>query len=279
MPTFGEILLKFGATGGAGEAAIPGWRSSSATTASPPAIYPGQQLGDHYTVGERIGGGGMADVFRARDLYLHRDVAIKVMKHGMASGETCARMLQEGRATAAIDHLVQVCAPSSMACGRPEPARNRARYGRNASDKRPASRPNWSMLYGLRPCLCCPLRDAKAPSCASCRAEKSSPSEAWIARAVCTGSLTKSASGSAREPGPIEQGVIAQRGGYSTALELGEILGLLGDEQAMIAENLEVRRLDTEADIGEGVGTPEDQRFIAQVAEDVPLKVGSKPGK
>ena len=50
---------------------------------------------------------------------------------------------------------------------------------------------------------------------------------------------------------------------------LGEILGLLGEEQAMIAENLEVRRLDTEADIGEGVGTPEDQRFIAQVAEDV----------
>jgi len=50
---------------------------------------------------------------------------------------------------------------------------------------------------------------------------------------------------------------------------LGEILGLLGEEQAMISENLEVRRLDTEADIGEGVGTPEDQRFIAQVAEDV----------
>lgn len=50
---------------------------------------------------------------------------------------------------------------------------------------------------------------------------------------------------------------------------LGEVLGLLGEEQAMIAENLEVRRLDTEADIGEGVGTPEDQRFIAQVAEDV----------
>lgn len=50
---------------------------------------------------------------------------------------------------------------------------------------------------------------------------------------------------------------------------LGEVLGLLGEEQAMIAENLAVRRLDTEADIGEGVGTPEDQRFIAQVAEDV----------
>ena len=50
---------------------------------------------------------------------------------------------------------------------------------------------------------------------------------------------------------------------------LGEVLGLLGEEQAMIAENLEVLRLDTQADIGEGIGTREDQRFIAQVAEDV----------
>ena len=50
---------------------------------------------------------------------------------------------------------------------------------------------------------------------------------------------------------------------------LGEVLGLLGEEQAMVTENLEVRRLDTEADIGDGIGTREDQRFIAQVAEDV----------
>ncbi|HEY0137805.1 MAG TPA: protein kinase [Nannocystis sp.] len=72
--------------------------------ASPPAVFPGQLLGDRYHVGERIGGGGMADVFRARDPYLYRDVAIKVIKPGMASGEMCGRMLQEGRATAAIDH-------------------------------------------------------------------------------------------------------------------------------------------------------------------------------
>ena len=50
---------------------------------------------------------------------------------------------------------------------------------------------------------------------------------------------------------------------------LGEILGLLGEEQAMIAENLEVRRLDIQADLGDGIGTREDQRFIARVAEDV----------
>ncbi len=72
--------------------------------ACPPAVYPGQHLAERYVVGERIGGGGMADVFRGYDLWLRRDVAIKVIKHGMASAEMCARMLQEGRAAAAIDH-------------------------------------------------------------------------------------------------------------------------------------------------------------------------------
>ncbi len=72
--------------------------------ASPPAVYPGQHLAERYVVGERIGGGGMADVFRGRDLWLRREVAIKVIKHGMASPEMCGRMLQEGRAAAAIDH-------------------------------------------------------------------------------------------------------------------------------------------------------------------------------
>src|SRR5687768_4536147 len=72
--------------------------------ACPPAVSPGQHLAERYVVGERIGGGGMADVFRGQDLWLRREVAIKVIKHGMASVEMCARMLQEGRAAAAIDH-------------------------------------------------------------------------------------------------------------------------------------------------------------------------------
>ncbi len=72
--------------------------------ACPPAVYPGQHLAERYVVGERIGGGGMADVFRGHDLWLRRDVAIKVLKHGIASAEMCARMVQEGRAAAAIDH-------------------------------------------------------------------------------------------------------------------------------------------------------------------------------
>ncbi len=68
------------------------------------AVLPGQRLAERYVVGERIGGGGMADVYRGRDLWLCRDVAIKVLKPDMASADLCARMLQEGRAAAAIDH-------------------------------------------------------------------------------------------------------------------------------------------------------------------------------
>ncbi len=72
--------------------------------AAPPALLLGQHLADRYQVIERIGGGGMADVYRGRDLWLSRDVAIKVLKPALASEEMCARMLQEGRAAAAIDH-------------------------------------------------------------------------------------------------------------------------------------------------------------------------------
>ena len=73
--------------------------------AAPPGVVPGQIVGEgRYQVGERIGGGGMADVYSGRDLLLLRDVALKVLKPGMASTEMFARMLQEARAAAAIDH-------------------------------------------------------------------------------------------------------------------------------------------------------------------------------
>ncbi len=50
---------------------------------------------------------------------------------------------------------------------------------------------------------------------------------------------------------------------------LGEVLALLGDEEGMVAENLAVWHLDNDSDFAEGVGRPEDQRFIAMVAEEV----------
>src|SRR5260370_18338277 len=45
-----------------------------------PAIAPGQVLDDTYELVDRIGGGGMGIVFRARDRRLGRDVAVKVLR-------------------------------------------------------------------------------------------------------------------------------------------------------------------------------------------------------
>lgn len=42
-----------------------------------------------------------------------------------------------------------------------------------------------------------------------------------------------------------------------------------GDHEAMVRHFLKVLRLDAEDDIGAGIGTPEDQRFIAAAAEAV----------
>ncbi len=50
---------------------------------------------------------------------------------------------------------------------------------------------------------------------------------------------------------------------------LAQVHEALGDLDAMIRHNLEVLRLDAHDDIGAGIGTPEDQRFIAAVAEQV----------
>jgi len=72
--------------------------------AYPPAVVPGQVLAERYEVGERIGGGGMADVFRARDRLLRRNVAVKVTRPHLAPEDACRRMLREARATAAVEH-------------------------------------------------------------------------------------------------------------------------------------------------------------------------------
>ena len=49
-------------------------------------------LGGRYRVLDRIGSGGMAEVFRAHDEMLDRDVAIKVFRTGVdESGDTARR--------------------------------------------------------------------------------------------------------------------------------------------------------------------------------------------
>ena len=64
----------------------------------------GDTLG-HYTLVEKIGEGGMGVVYRARDVRLKRDVAIKVLTGPrMSDPESVARFEREAQAVAALSH-------------------------------------------------------------------------------------------------------------------------------------------------------------------------------
>src|SRR5207302_4358819 len=62
-----------------------------------------------YLIEERLGAGGMGEVFRAQDTKLRRAVALKIVRTDAASGtgsasDGAARLLREARAAAALDH-------------------------------------------------------------------------------------------------------------------------------------------------------------------------------
>ena len=64
----------------------------------------GKVLG-HYEVGERLGEGGSGVVYRARDLRLERDVAIKVLNDECRNDELgWARLLREARLASCLSH-------------------------------------------------------------------------------------------------------------------------------------------------------------------------------
>jgi len=68
------------------------------------AISPGTRLG-RYEVVEPLGSGGMGEVYRARDLRLERDVAVKVLSARLERDEEALeRFLREARAVAALSH-------------------------------------------------------------------------------------------------------------------------------------------------------------------------------
>ncbi|HTM90001.1 MAG TPA: protein kinase, partial [Terriglobales bacterium] len=74
----------------------------SAMSSPSPSI--GQVLG-HYRIVEQIGAGGMGIVYRAHDLQLERDVAIKVLPAGTISDSGArARFHKEGLALARLNH-------------------------------------------------------------------------------------------------------------------------------------------------------------------------------
>ena len=67
-------------------------------------ISTGSVLAGRYRLGERIGRGGMADVFRAEDELLHRPVAVKVFRLDTPAGQDRRRIDAEVRILAALRH-------------------------------------------------------------------------------------------------------------------------------------------------------------------------------
>src|SRR5215467_10898188 len=59
----------------------------------------------HYRIVERIGAGGMGEVYRARDTKLNRDVALKVLPEVFArKAERMARFRREAQVLASLNH-------------------------------------------------------------------------------------------------------------------------------------------------------------------------------
>jgi serine/threonine protein kinase len=84
---------------------------------APPADrHLGPIIADRYTIEARLGGGGMADVYRAFDDQLHLDVAIKLLRPATATPDQRTRMVQEARAAAQVRHpnLVRVFGASEL---------------------------------------------------------------------------------------------------------------------------------------------------------------------
>jgi len=71
-----------------------------------PSAMTGQRVGS-FEILEKLGRGGMGEVWKARDLRLHRDVAIKVVRNDAPINRDTkadARLWQEARASAQVSH-------------------------------------------------------------------------------------------------------------------------------------------------------------------------------
>ncbi len=67
-------------------------------------IKRGTVLNDRYELLEVVGRGGVADVYRAMDQVLHREVAVKVLRAATPEPEEKQRFLREARILARLDH-------------------------------------------------------------------------------------------------------------------------------------------------------------------------------
>jgi len=92
----------------------------------------GTTLGS-YRVLEKLGAGGMGEVYRARDTELKRDVALKVLPAAVAAdSDRLARFQREAELLAALNHphIAQVYGvlhddPSTGSTGSPQASRRR----------------------------------------------------------------------------------------------------------------------------------------------------------
>jgi len=76
-----------------------------AETPSPNGVGPGSLLADRYRLEERIAGGGMGEVWRATDLLLERNVAVKLLRESLAEDQVVAeRFRREALLAAQISH-------------------------------------------------------------------------------------------------------------------------------------------------------------------------------
>ena len=70
-----------------------------------PMAAPGDVLADRYELNSRLGRGGMAEVFRAHDRRLDREVAVKVLApHLLSDARSIDRFDREARAAASLNH-------------------------------------------------------------------------------------------------------------------------------------------------------------------------------
>jgi len=78
--------------------------SALKTAAAAPALAPGARIGT-YEIVDRLGAGGMGEVYRARDTKLRREVAVKILPPAVSGDvDRVARLEREARVLAALNH-------------------------------------------------------------------------------------------------------------------------------------------------------------------------------